>query len=95
MTSKDEATQRDKLIEDITEIYWDDMKHSTAPNVVTFTQKVADFIISRTVNRDHVFDELLSVCKWALACMENDNTSLKEELKRVVLKAENQSVGEK
>jgi hypothetical protein len=32
--------------------------------------------------------ELLEVCRWALACMKNEHTSLTEELKRVLKKCE-------
>ena len=45
--------------------------------------------IVRAVNRDHVFEELVHLCKWTLAVLDEEkwNTSLQAELRIALSKA--------
>lgn len=36
-------------------------------------------------------DELLRLCKWSLACMKDDHTSLSEELRSVIARVESEN----
>ena len=46
-------------------------------------------LIVKCVNRDHVFEELVHLCKWTLAVLDEEkwNTSLQAELRIALSKA--------